>query len=130
MSVVLKSLFFQPYDYMSLVDIEREGLKSMLRYFKNRDTFDNMHRYVTEIKTCIDLLDIVIASQDLYDYDIESDTCTMDAYVNTRNANRFIKNNTYDFDKTIMKIWLRTEKAWYLYNKIRTERMRNWYTLN
>lgn len=129
MSVLLKSLIFQPYDYMSLVDIEREGLKSMLRYFKSIDTFDNIHRYVTEIKTCIDLLDIVIAGQNSYDYNIESDTCITDVYVNTRNANRFIKNYTYNFNKPIMKIWLRAEKAWYLYNKIRTERMRNWYTV-
>lgn len=52
----------------------------------------------------------------------------MPIYVNTRNAKRFWKGYKEDSQiKDLLKDYLRIEKAWYLYNKIRQEQLREWW---
>ena len=45
-------------------------------------------------------------------------------YVNTKNINRFISIDKYDID---ILPTLRTEIAWYLYNKLRYYYMKEWW---
>lgn len=52
----------------------------------------------------------------------------MPIYVNTRNYERFWKHYPKNSDlEDLHKDYLRIEKAWYLYNKIRKEHLREWW---
>lgn len=55
----------------------------------------------------------------------------LSAYVNTNNSKRFtpIEKEKFDDPKVgpLMKSHLREEKAWYLYHKLRTYKMRSWW---
>ena len=140
------------WDYGFLIEMERMKLQQMEKYFNNRNTFVGIEYVQRDLKLCLHLLDIVQEKDNLDIelspikfvpfrdkegrklYKLESESKVISyrkLYVNTRNANRFTKfdfsDSTDEALQIIHKERLRKEKAWHLYNLIRTYRMFNWW---
>lgn len=103
---------FQPYNYMYVLVLERQALINMWEYFKELEIPDP--NTIKDLNLAINLLDIILQIDEL------------DTYVNIKNKNRYCSKH-FNKDIPIFKNWLRKEKAWYLYNKLRFERMKIWW---
>ncbi|WP_455967515.1 hypothetical protein [Bacteroides fluxus] len=141
------------WDYGFLLEMERMKLRQMEEYFKGRNTFVGIEYVQRDLRICLRLLDIVQEKDDLnielsplkfvpfrdkegrklYKAEGASELISYrKLYVNTRNTNRFTKfdfaNPKLDEIQDMMyKENLRKEKAWSLYNLIRTYRMFAWW---
>ena len=109
------------YDWEFMLDLEKFKLKRMSEYFSKSQIISDWERVVKEINLCIKLIDIITEKDPpgyLYD-----ETKKL-PYINTRNHKRFLK---YIYDNDSYRDDLRQTKALYLYNLIRTYRMRSWW---
>ena len=109
------------YDFEYMLDLEKFKLKRMSEYFSKSQIISDWERVVKEINLCIKLIDI-ITEKDPPGY-LYNGTKKL-PYVNTRNYKRFLK---YIYDNDFYRDDLRQTKALYLYNLIRTYRMRSWW---
>lgn len=118
----ISKTYYWDYDY--LIDIEKHQLKQMLKYFIKSDLVENNDIIVRDIKICLSLIDIIKNEAE----DI--------SYVNIKNYKRFIPSLNNDMldplirDVDTVKMasrWIAQEKAFHLYNKIRTYRMQTWW---
>ena len=109
------------YDFEYMLDLEKFKLKRMSEYFSKSQIISDWERVVKEINLCIKLIDI-ITEKDPPGY-LYNGTKKL-PYVNTRNYKRFLK---YIYDNNFYRDDLRQTKALYLYNLIRTYRMRSWW---
>ena len=109
------------YDFEYMLDLEKFKLKRMSEYFSKSQIISDWERVVKEINLCIKLIDI-ITEKDPPGY-LYNGTKKL-PYVNTRNYKRFLK---YFYNNDSYRDDLRQTKALYLYNLIRTYRMRSWW---
>lgn len=109
------------YDFEYMLDLEKFKLKRMSEYFSKSQIISDWERVVKEINLCIKLIDI-ITEKDPPGY-LYNGTKKL-PYINTRNYKRFLK---YIYDNDFYRDDLRQTKALYLYNLIRTYRMRSWW---
>ena len=141
------------WDYTFMLEMEYMKLRQMEEYFKERDTFIGIEYVRRDLKICLRLLDIVMGKNDLniehsplkfvpfkedngrkmYKLEGASEIISYrKLYVNVRNASRFVKfdfknPNMDDSSEISHKESLRLNKAWHLYNLIRTYRMFEWW---
>ena len=109
------------YDFEYMLDLEKFKLKRMSEYFSKSQIISDWERVVKEINLCIKLIDI-ITEKDPPGY-LYNGTKKL-PYINTRNYKRFLK---YFYNNDSYRDDLRQTKALYLYNLIRTYRMRSWW---
>lgn len=109
------------YDWEFMLDLERFKLKRMAQYFSKSQIVSDWEIIVKEINLCIKLIDIITERDTLGNF---YDGTKKLPYVNTKNYKRFLKsfyNNDFYYSE------LRVTKALYLYNLIRTYKMRSWW---
>ena len=133
-----------PWDYSYLLAIEQRKLKEMANYFKKSKLTVGWERQVRECELCVKLLDIVAERDSDYkawfnaNYGGKNilelqmrEQIPFHKYINTRNASRFMthfheaQSNPYISES--LKVELRRQKAFYLYQKIRLYRMQTWW---
>ena len=135
-----------PYDYGYLLELEREKLKDMYKYFSTSDIIEDEWVLARDCKLAIALLDIILGNDSSYDVyfaegaKIGEGRYVIRKYVNDSNINRFMnrdickkyriassKKNENDNLPIIIRDELRIEKAWNLYCKLREYRLRTWW---
>ena len=79
-------------------------------------------KIANEINLAIKLLDIGTGKNCSYNVYMEKSII----YVNHRNYKRFLRREYKNFSPVLLDM-VRVEKAWYLYNKMRTELMKRWW---
>ena len=140
----------QPYDYSYLLELEREKLKDMYKYFSNANIIEDEWIRARDCKLAIALLDIILEDDSSYDVYLpkfgdfiegkHNIRYVIRKYVNDSNINRFMnrdickkyriassKKNENDNLPIIIRDELRIEKAWNLYCKLREYRLRTWW---
>lgn len=125
---------FEPFDYGYMLDCERIMLRKMHDFFSEESMLCDKDDIARHIGLVINLLNIILAYDDplVMEYNDSSDykevirdaSFKITVYVNTRNAARFMKEG---ISHPILENELRKEKAWYLYNRFRYEKMREWW---
>ena len=134
-----------PFDYSYLYEIEQAKINEMIEYHKKADRFVGVEYVIRDMKIASSLIDIFIGKKNIFHYDGELTytknedgvTYTMgtspdfkyncDVKVNTRNIDRFIK------DEKAKEFYLKSPhelymiKAKYLYHKIRYEKDFEWW---
>lgn len=120
---------FKPSDFSFLLAIEKQALIRMSKYFEVSRIAEGNERVEEEIKLALRLLDIVLEIDCSYHFGFKyKGDGWVDRYINTKNYGRFWPQaNDLDLKKPILQDHLRREKAWYLYNKLKYERMRTWW---
>ena len=113
--------FYNNHDWEFMLDLEQFKLKRMSKYFSKSNLSYDCEKTVKEINLCIKLIDIIL-EKDLPGF-LYNNTKKL-PYINTRNYKRFLK---YIYDNDNYRDDLRQTKALYLYNLIRTYRMRSWW---
>ena len=129
------------FDYSSILMVEKYQIKRVRDSIIKYQNHVNWKQDVRWMNIAIKLLEIVeengcaVPSQTIEVNDIlkiHHIDYKMPVYVNTRNASRFISK--YAIDKlenprigVLITDNLRIEKAWYLYNKIRYNHLRDWW---
>lgn len=139
-----------PYDYAYLLELEREKLRDMYKYFSTANIIADEWILARDCKLAISLLDIILGDDSSYDIHIPELTSliegkynikyTIRKYVNDNNIDRFMhcdickkyriesskkdKNNNFPI---IIRDDLRIAKAWNLYCKLREYRLRTWW---
>ena len=125
--LIKEAMRFYPFDYGFVLSLEKQALIKMYEYFKVSRIAEGNEVIEKNLKLALGLLDIVLEIDSAYNYDSRS-RGFVDRYINIKNWKRFYpKDVNYDWDSPIFKDYLRREKAWYLYNKLRFECMRNWW---
>lgn len=118
---------FYPFDYGFVLSLEKQALIRMYEYFKVSRITEGNEVVEKNLKLALKLLDIVLEIDSAYKYDFMFEGF-VDRYINIKNWKRFCpKDTSLDWNTPILKDYLRREKAWYLYNKLRFERMRTWW---
>lgn len=136
------------FDYSSLLEVELHQLIKLRDCISKYQNHVNAWRDIRDMNLAISCLQIVIEDGCAYSnkekcffvkgpdengyYNLVKNpnhVWIMPIYVNTKNAERFWKyyNKCSNINNAIQEDHLRIEKAWYLYNKIRKERLRNWW---
>lgn len=135
-----RRIWGKPWDSCYLLYIEQWKLREMAKYFKKSQLAAGRERQVKEIELCIKLIDIILEKDSYYNSWLklnhdwnphETIVRPFPKYINTGNINRFIpgidiKTFNPDLIESI-KVQLRINKAFYLYHKIRLERMLTWW---
>ena len=119
---------FQPWDFGFNLEIEREMLNGMYKFFSsNKPTTMGSERAAREIKLAIKLLEIIMEEDSAVSWTEIGPIhgWKLNKYVNVRNASRFW--NFLELEEPTIRDYLRQMKAWYLYNKLRLYRMRTWW---
>ena len=130
------------WDWRFLTELELEKLKQMLHGFEGPNThLMNADDVVRDLKLAIYLLSNVIKDNKAQDYVCDKTEENVfrkykfipNRYINIRNSKRFLP--LVDFNKeglsediiNLYKCTLYEQKCWYLYNKLRAYKMRNWW---
>lgn len=135
------------FDYSSLLAVEYHQLTKLRDCISKYQSHVNSWRDIRNMNWAISCLEIVLENGCSYSngeecffekapderglYELVPNPThkwIMPIYVNTKNYKRFWKHypensNLEELDKD----YLRIEKAWYLYNKIRKEHLREWW---
>lgn len=124
-NVVKAALNFRPWDYGFLLDIEREALIRLKEGMKNHV---GSERDAERIQLAVNLLAIINEDNTQYDYIKDK----MLVYVNKKNFKRFLTKQEYSISESfqnseVFKCYLRQQKAWYLYHKLRFYFMQTWW---
>lgn len=146
------------YDYTSILDLEERKIKHMILYFKKYGMTVGSPRVVRDLELLLSLIHIIREGGNTYTIDVNPSLDNIDnalntqdssvdyfkrllsrrvKYVNSRNANRFLGENTEVLkvfkndlncnrfsDAWEEEIYLR--KAIHLYCKLKEERMLSW----
>lgn len=118
---------FQPWDFGFNLEIEREMLNRMYKFYSSdKPVAVGSERVAREVKLAIKLLGIIMEEDSAVSWAEIGNIhgWKLNKYINTRNANRF--GTFFDLEEPLMKDNLRQAKAWYLYNKLRLYRMQTW----
>lgn len=112
------------FDYSSQLQIELHQLKKLRDCISKYQSYIDSWYDIRNMSLAITCLEIILNN----DSGVKSE---IPLYINTKNRNRFlevsdetIKNNDI---KDIILDDIRAEKAWYIYNKIREEHLREWW---
>ncbi|MEG1008257.1 MAG: hypothetical protein RSE41_00160 [Clostridia bacterium] len=115
----------QPWDWIYMLELEKAKLETMLSYFNQSHIVEDENIIIRDIKLAISLIDIII-DDGMSNTSFENGEFQDNNKVNLRNANRFMPSlNITGF--VCAKGYVKTEKAWHLYNKLRLYKMRNWW---
>lgn len=127
--LIKEAIKFYPFDYGFVLSLEKQALIRMYEYFKVSRIAEGDEDIEKDLKLALKLLDIVLEIDSAYHYNFgPKSKGFVDRYINIKNWKRFCpKAVDLDWDSLIHKDYLRREKAWYLYNKLRFERMRTWW---
>lgn len=109
----IKTNAYYNFDWAFMLDVEKEKLTQCIKFFTDNGCHINNSRIISKMQLAVRLLDIA-----------RDENLDFKGYVNTKNINRFISIDKYDID---ILPTLRTEKAWYLYNKLRYYYMKEWW---
>ncbi len=123
--LIKEAMKFCPFDYGFVLSLEKQALIRMYEYFKVSRIAEGNEVIEKDLKLALKLLDIILEIDSSYHHDLNTDGY-IDRYINIRNWRRFLPKST-NLNLPIIKDYLRIEKAWYLYNKLRFERMRTWW---
>lgn len=132
---------FQPWDWGYMIMLEKQTLKQMQEYHKTAEIIVDSPKIARQIKWALKLLDIADettsawhCSGDLY---VDNNGCVgrnpnyktwIDTYVNTKNWKRFWPlYKAPNFETPHNQDYLRQQKAWYIYNKIRFYYLQTWW---
>lgn len=127
------------FDYSSLLEVEYHQLTKLRDCISKYQSHVNAWRDIRDMNWALACLKIVLENGCAYfngeqgpdekGYYELNHRWIMPIYVNDRNAKRFWEYYQTDDLKlsNLHKDYLRIEKAWYLYNKIRKESLRNWW---
>lgn len=134
----------RPWDIDFLYELEKSKIEEMIAYHEKEQRYVGVENDIRDMKICVKLIDIFTEKADLFHYDGElkfvpiegTDKCEVkgdglkyncDVKVNTRNANRFAKNEFMmeHYKKYPHELYI--AKAKYLYHKIRLERDDAWW---
>lgn len=119
--LIKEAMKFYPYG----LSLEKQALIRMYEYFKVSRIAEGNE--VVEKNLALGLLDIVLEIDSAYHCDFRPGSeGFVDRHINIKNWKRFWPKAA-DLSKPILQDHLRREKAWYLYNKLRFERMRTWW---
>ena len=101
----------------------------MYEYFKVSRIAEGNEFVERDLKLALGLLDIVLEIDSAYHCDFRPRSKGfVDRHINIKNWKRFRpKAADLDWSEPILQDSLRREKAWYLYNKLKFERMRTWW---
>lgn len=123
--LIKEAMKFYPFDYSFVLSLEKQALIRMYEYFKVSRIAEGNEVVEKDLKLALKLLDIVLEIDSVYNSRAEG---FIYRHINIKNWKRFCpKAVRINLDSLIFKDYLRREKAWYLYNKFRFERMRTWY---
>lgn len=123
--LIKEAMKFYPFDYIFVLSLEKQALIRMYEYFKVSRIAEGNEVVEKDLKLALKLLDIVLEIDSVYDSRAKR---FIYRHINIKNWKRFCpKAVRINGDSLIFKDYLRREKAWYLYNKLRFERMRTWY---
>ena len=123
--LIKEAMKFYPFDYSFVLSLEKQALIRMYEYFKVSRIAEGNEVVEKDLKLALKLLDIVLEIDSVYDSRAKG---FIYRHINIKNWKRFCpKAVNINWDSLIFKDYLRREKAWYLYNKLRFERMRTWY---
>ena len=123
--LIKEAMKFYPFDYSFVLSLEKQALIRMYEYFKVSRIAEGNEVVEKDLKLALKLLDIVLEIDSVYDSRAKGFICR---HINIKNWKRFCPKAVHiNWDSLIFKDYLRREKAWYLYNKLRFERMRTWY---
>lgn len=127
--LVKEAIKFRPYDYGFVLSLEKQALIRMYEYFKVSRIAEGNEVTEKDLKLALKLLDIVLDIDSAYHCDLRPESeGFVDKYINIKNWKRFWpKAANLDLNEPIFQDCLRKEKAWYLYSKLRFERMRTWW---
>lgn len=121
--LIKEAMKFYPFDYGFVLSLEKQALIRMYEYFKVSRIAEGNEVIEKNLKLALRLLDIVLEIDSSYNSE-----GFVDRHINIKNWKRFWpKAADLDLSKPILQDYLRREKAWYLYNKLRFECMRNWW---
>ena len=135
------------FDFASILDVERHQIIRVRNAITKYQNHVNWKRDVYWMNIALKLLDIMNdggveligrgfriepSGNGLHRVVNDPDSeWVLSVYVNTSNSKRFIPIEKEKFEDTqigpLMKSQLREEKAWYLYHKLRTYKMRPWW---
>lgn len=136
------------FDYSSILEVERYQLTRVRNAITKYQNHVNWERDVYWMNIALKLLDIIEdeGGVELVVKGFSTEPCgngfyrvvdnpdskwVLPVYVNTSNSKRFIPIEKEKFEDPkigpLMKSHLREEKAWYLYHKLRTYKMRSWW---
>lgn len=136
------------FDYSSILEVERHQIKRVRDAITKYQSHVNWERDVQHMDLALKLLSIAMEEDSIAEqvsghhwtegpderglYEWKSDAkYEATKYVNIRNAHRFSKMpKEYFTDSDIRGLnldHLRVEKAWYLYHKLRTYCLRQWW---
>lgn len=134
------------YDYGYLLELEREKLKDMYKYFSTANIIEDEWVLARDCKLAIALLNIILEDDSSYDVyfakgaKIGEGRYVIRKYVNDSNIDRFLhrdickryriessKKNKDNKIPIIVRDELRVEKAWNLYCKLREYSLRSWW---
>ena len=146
MSVTKEAFCGHPWDEGYLLDLEYAKIKEMRDWVKKKGRHDDVDIVVREMNLCLSLLDIVRGKKETFHFDgkllsepvegeegvyriVESPDFkyVCDVKVNTRNIDRFVK------DEKVKEYYLKhlgdlyELKARYLYHKIRAYKEEGWW---
>lgn len=128
-SLIKEAMKFYPFDYGFVLSIEKQALIRMYEYFKVSRIAEGDEIVEKDLKLALKLLDIVLEIDSAYHCDLRPRSeGFIDRHINIKNLKRFCpKAADLNWNTPVLKNYLRVEKAWYLYNKLRFERMRDWW---
>lgn len=136
------------FDYSSIIEVERYQITRVRDAIIKYHSHVNWERDIYWVNAALKLLDIIEdeGGAELVGKGFSIEPCgngfyrvvddpdskwVLPVYVNTSNSKRFtpIEKEKFEDPKIgpLMKSHLREEKAWYLYHKLRTYKMRSWW---
>ena len=126
---------FKPYDYGFMLEVEREMIYQMMQYFEKSNITDEDKRIAQDLKLAYNLLNIILENTKIVERENGKfgriTSSKLLKYVNIRNANRFkfgldFRENDDIWNHMVIEE-LYEHKAWYLYNKLRYQKMFMWW---
>ena len=122
---------FQPWDFIYMLYIEKQALIQMQKYHEESNRIEDNPTIAKQIKLAISLLNIADGTDSAWKHSgshVEHNfTQWVDRHINIKNSRRFINHNIKNFDTPIFLDDFRRVKAWYLYNKLRSQYMLAWW---
>lgn len=113
------------WDFAFLLELERFKLRNMLKYFSKDGISEGNDLIIRDLRICISLIGYIL-EEEKYIENI--------GYVNIKNVYRFYNNSSrinYVIKNVSTDVYAKSsyksDKALYLYNKIRTYRLKFWW---
>lgn len=131
------------FDYSSILAVEKHQISRVRDAIIHYRNHVNWKRDVEKMNLALSLLEIIekdgeiemINENECFSCEDDKPVWRCNGYINTRNSYRFNKHiakklsdlSDTDNYKEILKNYLRVEKAWYLYYKLRRQYTRDWW---